>query len=74
MMEFYDYFTRKARKKHRCEFCEKDIMPGERYSYEVGSKASSSSASSVCHAGICWMNIYKLPTLTYLIGLRYPTT
>ena len=36
MMEFYDYFTRKARKKHRCEFCEKDIMPGERYSYEVG--------------------------------------
>lgn len=36
MLEFYNSFIRKARKPHKCEYCEKEIAAGEKYSYESG--------------------------------------
>lgn len=35
-MELYNSYIRKARKPHKCEYCEKEIMVGEKYSYESG--------------------------------------
>ena len=36
MMDFYNQKHEKARKSHKCEFCGKEIIPGETYSYESG--------------------------------------
>lgn len=36
MLEFYSSYIRTARKPHKCEYCQKDIMIGEKYSYESG--------------------------------------
>ena len=36
MMDFYNQKHAKARKSHKCEFCGKEIIPGETYSYESG--------------------------------------
>lgn len=36
MLEFYNSFRRIARKLHKCEYCQKEIMVGEKYSYESG--------------------------------------
>ena len=36
MMDFYNQKHVKARKSHKCEFCGKEIIPGEIYSYESG--------------------------------------
>lgn len=36
MMDFYNQKHVKARKSHKCEFCGKEIIPGETYSYERG--------------------------------------
>ena len=36
MMDFYNQKHAKARKSHKCEFCGKEIIPGETYSYEIG--------------------------------------
>lgn len=36
MMDFYNQKYVRARKHHKCEFCEKEIVPGEIYSYESG--------------------------------------
>lgn len=36
MMDFYSQKYTKARKTHKCEFCEKEIVLGETYSYESG--------------------------------------
>lgn len=35
-MDFYNQKHAKARKSHKCEFCGKEIIPGETYSYESG--------------------------------------
>lgn len=35
-MDFYDSHSPVAKKKHKCEMCGGDILPGERYSYETG--------------------------------------
>ena len=36
MLEFYNSYIRTARKAHKCEYCEKEIMVGEKYGYESG--------------------------------------
>lgn len=36
MLEFYNSYIRTARKSHKCEYCQKEIMVGEKYSYESG--------------------------------------
>ena len=36
MMEFYNSKYQTARKTHKCEFCGKEIVIGEKYSYESG--------------------------------------
>ena len=36
MMDFYNQKHAKARKSHKCEFCGKEIVTGEIYSYESG--------------------------------------
>ena len=36
MMDFYNQKHAKARKSHKCEFCGKEIVTGETYSYESG--------------------------------------
>ena len=36
MMDFYNQKHARARKSHKCEFCGKEIIPGETYSYESG--------------------------------------
>lgn len=36
MMDFYNQKHVRARKSHKCEFCGKEIVTGETYSYESG--------------------------------------
>lgn len=36
MMDFFNQKNVKAKKLHECEFCGKEIVPGETYSYESG--------------------------------------
>lgn len=36
MLEFYDHALPIARKHHVCEYCNKEIVPGEQYSVESG--------------------------------------
>ena len=36
MSDFNEQRIVTARKVHNCEFCKKQIQPGERYSYESG--------------------------------------
>ena len=36
MMDFYNQKHVRARKSHKCEFCGKEIISGEIYSYESG--------------------------------------
>ena len=36
MLELYNSYIRTARKPHKCEYCEKEIIAGEKYSSESG--------------------------------------
>nr|DAR21852.1 MAG TPA: hypothetical protein [Caudoviricetes sp.] len=36
MLELYNSYIRTARKPHQCEYCQKEIMVGKKYSYENG--------------------------------------
>ena len=48
MMDFYNQKHAKARKSHKCEFCGKEIIPGETYSYESGKFDGDFFARKLC--------------------------
>lgn len=48
MNDFYTQKYPKARKKHKCEYCEKTIEIGEQYSYQSGKCGGEFYARELC--------------------------
>ena len=58
MLEFYNSYMRTARKTHQCEYCEKEIMVGEKYSYESGKFDGDFFTRTLCVSCHKMLNAY----------------
>lgn len=58
MLEFYNSYIRTARKAHKCEYCEKNIMVGEKYSYESGKFEGDFFTRTLCVPCLKMLNAY----------------
>ena len=58
MMDFYNQKHVRARKSHKCEFCGKEIISGETYSYESG-KFDGGAADVDNIVAYCLFNPYR---------------
>lgn len=58
MLELYNSYIRTARKAHKCEYCEKNIMAGEKYSYESGKFEGDFFTRTLCVSCRKMLNAY----------------
>ena len=58
MMEFYDCSDRRAKKEHKCDFCNKTIRPGEKYSYEKGKYDGEFFTRKLCNTCALALSMY----------------
>lgn len=57
-MEFYNSYIRTARKSHTCEYCQKEIEAGEKYSYESGKFEGDFFTRTLCIPCLKMLNAY----------------
>lgn len=69
MSDFNEQRIVTARKVHNCEFCKKQIQPGERYSYESGAFEGDFYTRKLClNVLICLIRFAKRMDTGNLVG------
>ena len=48
ILDFYNHTYPKARKQHKCEYCEQTIEVGQKYSYETGKYEGDMFVRKLC--------------------------